>query len=967
MKVEKMLQREISTLPMDVRSRTDCENVAVLLQFADGTYHHILPSHAVSKAIIEACAEHIGAADIIIKAENAACKHHDDFAKTVATHVAADELPDAVIFKNRQAIGDILCMTGAVRDFKNAYPNVRVNVITTAMHIWDHNPALDRSLNDHSKILEVGPGFGTNRSNAWNINLIDAFRMDFENKLKVRIEKGPVRPDIWMTKEEYERPPIIEGPYWIIINGGEPGWPSKQYPYWQEVVDQLSGKIKFVQLGLKGHPWPLLDGVVNMVGKTEDRNTGIRDMFNLFLHAQGSIGLVSMHMHLSAAFGNPCVVVAGAREPAWFTQYFGHQYLQTNGTLRCGLHTACWKCKIEGCQYHAEAPRKQIKGKDGNLLPVPKCVDIISPDEVVDAVLKYYQGGRLEFGKKVPNKFFSNIAKAPSTVVSVPRAAEASKEDNDFVTSAGFTWGGGSLTDRDWVFIKGLLKAYDVKTVLEFGAGLSTLLFQREVDRVISYETSPGWIKKISSLIDPNRGRVLHWNGEYFKMVGMQCDLAFVDGPSGGQSREFSTKISSELADLVVVHDAGRGPEKEWQQKYLAEEFDMISKGGHRCHFWVRKDSAKNPHRNKPSQLVAAPLRIENPAARAPDVGLAMDAGCDLEDESVKTAIMITTCRGYGGSERSSIQLMRMLQEQGYEVYLCPTGNISGEYRANIPAGVIVMNWEQLKEAAVDLVVFYTSDTIWGFKEQRYCEVMPTILADRKVMVLNYQLGGAGIVPWTIGWDLYMFLNTTKEKEFLALAPGSNTKVLAPATDLTKFFEVVPDYNSNLRLIRHSSQGDAKHPDYTNDMILDILGIYPGTEFYFMPARSDCMEHPAVHRHRKNVPPVYEFLSLGNCFFYHLPPGYQDQGPKVICEAMAAGLPVIADNRYGAKDRVTPDTGWLINSPDEIPAIIREIKDNPGLLEKKGKAARERAKQLFVMERWIDAIVGEEVNAQQLS
>ena len=40
-----------------------------------------------------------------------------------------------------------------------------------------------------------------------------------------------------------------------------------------------------------------------------------------------------MSSPLSACFNNPCVVLAGAREPAWFTNYFGHQYVQTNGTM----------------------------------------------------------------------------------------------------------------------------------------------------------------------------------------------------------------------------------------------------------------------------------------------------------------------------------------------------------------------------------------------------------------------------------------------------------------------------------------------------------------------------------------------------------------------------------------------------------------------------------------------------------
>jgi ADP-heptose:LPS heptosyltransferase len=146
------------------------------------------------------------------------------------------------------------------------------------------------------------------------------------------------------------RKPIIEGPYWIFIYGGEPGWPSKQYNRWQEVINILKDDIQFVQLGVSSHPYPKLENVIDYIGKTQDRNTGIRDLFNIFLHAQGSLGLVSMHMHLSAAFNNPCVVLAAGREPASFTQYYGHQYVHNNGALPCVEQKACWACKLKDAE-----------------------------------------------------------------------------------------------------------------------------------------------------------------------------------------------------------------------------------------------------------------------------------------------------------------------------------------------------------------------------------------------------------------------------------------------------------------------------------------------------------------------------------------------------------------------------------------------------------------------------------------
>ena len=100
---------------------------------------------------------------------------------------------------------------------------------------------------------------------------------------------------------------------------------------------------------------------------------------------------------------------------------------------------------------------------------------------------------------------------------------------------------------------------------------------------------------------------------------------------------------------------------------------------------------------------------------------------------------------------------------------------------------------------------------------------------------------------------------------------------------------------------------------------------------------------------------IEDFLSKGNLFYYSLPENYDDQGPRVVVEAMAAGLPVICDNRSGCKDRVTDETGWLCDSKEEFVEIIKNISYDE--LKEKGKAARQRARKEFDKEKWIDVII----------
>jgi len=857
------------------------------------------------------------------------------------------KVPDQVVFHNRQAIGDILTMTCAIRDFKAAFPKTRVGVITTASHLWDHNPYIDHTFREEQHVVKIGPGFLTNKSNYWNLHMCNAFRMDIEQKLGITYPQGPIRPDIWMTQEEINRPPLIDGPYWLFVYGGEPGWTAKKYHKWQEVINILKGKVQFVQIGAKHHPYPILENVYDFVGRTEDRHTGIRDLFNLFYHAQGTMGLVSMHMHLSAAFNNPCVVLAAAREPAWFTQYFGHQYIQTNGTMHCAEKTACWKCDVKAC--------KNLVGSD-----LPKCVEIIEPEEIAEGVLKYYKGGRLEFGHKIPNTFFKNIAKEKKTFAAVPAQLPLQQNEQEVVTKSGLTFGGGSLTDKDWAFIKRTIENNKCKDILEFGAGLSTLLLETlpTVEKMLTYEMHPGWIKKIGNL-SSGKTKIITWDG--IKVVlpedyeeDHHFDFVFVDGPSGGAQREWSTKYAGEHADLVLVHDAGRDHEREWQRRHLMENYQLISKGGHRCHLWKLKskltDKDENvPFRSTPACTVKAPPAVQaDPNAPVP-----------MCISGKPIARMITTTRGYGGSERSSIEIMKMLQNRGYQVLLTPTGNISGEYGRNIPKDVSVVHWNSIPQTETDITVFYCSDTIWNYNKEQYTTIMPQMKTKRKVMVVNFKVGAVGQTAWTCGWDKYLFLNNQHRLELLQRRPDSITKAMPPPTDLTLYYENEPDYSTPLKLIRHNSQGDSKHRSETNKMIQDILELSPDTQFYFMPAKSDCMDHPNIHKHQKNIPPVNEFLRLGNCFWYPLPEGYTDGGPKVVMEAQASGLACIVDNHSGPKDRVTTETGWLCNNWNDYLEAIKEILANPEILKIKGQAAREWAKKEYDPENWIKEILGE--------
>lgn len=850
-----------------------------------------------------------------------------------------------IVFHNRQRMGDILTFTCAIRDFKAVYPDIKINVISTAGHIWDHNPYIDRSVvPTPENTVKIGPGLLTNASNRLDWHMTNAYRMSMEDKLKISIPQGESRPDVWFTQEEYDSPRVIDKPYWIICVSGEKGWGCKMYPFynWQKVVNQNPG-ITFVQIGAaEDHP-PRLQGdnVIDYVGKTQHRDTGIRDLFKLFLNAEGSIGLVSFHMHLSGALHKPSVVIAGGREPVSFTRYPGHAYLSTDGMLPCATK-ACWHCAIDTCTNLVQDEQSLEK-------KIPKCVDIISPEDITKAIKGYYAGGRLRYDNPSEKPKLKSIVPTPEKV------EDPSIKFLENINTYGMTFGGGSLTEDDWIFIRKALQDYNVKTVLEFGAGLSTLLFNDvENLRVTTYETNPGWVTKIKA--SNPKCDVKIWDGVDISLglpdgIEPHVDFAFVDGPAGDMSREWSTRIASESAKVIVVHDAGRPYARRYQEQYIQRGFEGPIKGGHRCHLWVKKGFEKNTVKQEdlPSydHSKGTPISIVN----SPMAGK-------------KTIKIVSTARGWGGCARSVTTIMRLLLQNGHDVEFIPFRNavtsrefkeaLSGELR-NVKVST---EYSRLSEAC-DTVLFYADDFVWDFPKPELADHFSNINSSKKIMMLNFRRGKVGQVEWTKGWDEYIFLNSGQEKDLLDIYPAAQgrTRILPPCTDLTEFFKVKPNYSNGINIVRHSSQGDTKFDkDKTTFEIKSMLyrlnvkiKMLPGPSFIF-PIEDRFEKVPRT----ADPKVIAQFLSTGNLFWYSLPEGYMDMGPRVILEAMASGLPVLADNWGGAADRVTPECGWITDTKEQQTKVVHVV--TPKELKEKGESARERAYSEFRPEKWVEIL-----------
>jgi len=913
---------------IDLEGNENCINrkpvdSLIITQFADGHIHHLLPSKASPQELLESLIDSEGLS-------LSGITHSPDKAAFV------EQRP--LIFKNRQALGDILMMTAGIRDFKKSFPNWPINVSTTAMHIWDHNPNLNRELSKDTEIAEIGPGFLTNASNRDDRHFANAFRISIEDKLGISIAQGPIKPDIWMTKDETDTP-LIEPPYWIIVAGEKGDWTAKTYSFvrWQNIVNELS-HIKFVQIGAKEHKHPALIGknVINLIGKTQNRNTGIRDLFRLFYFAEGSMGLVSFQMHLAAAFHLPCVVIAGAREPARFTRYPGHQYLCTDGCLPCAAITSCWHCNLE------KTCPEIVEDEEGK--KIPRCVDIIKEDDVLRAFYQFYEGKRLNLNNPrkpiLPNPIVED--KELQTKIFALSPEVVKKQKGLQPESFGFKWGGACITSLDWDFLASILEKYKINTVLEFGSGLSTALMAAHGRVVTSYETEERWIKDLTAKGISKLADIRIWNGKEVKEELKEFDLAIVDGPPGGESREFSSKIASEHSDIVLFHDAGRAGEKKWQDKYVKDKFSGPGKGGNRWHLWIKEEKVLPEKRSS--------IRIPS--------------------GDKKLFRLLFNGRGDGGAEHSTNLIMNQFIEKGWDVeYVHSSDSPSGTFRREGHPKVITTGDLGILRRPCDVLLLYVNDWVWEFNKESVVKALEASETSRKVMVVNFRLGEIGKIPWTQNWDKYLFLNSELDSAFKAKYMNSkssvesyslNCQVLPPPTDLRKYLKTEINYSGSMRIVRHSSQGNAKYALDFNQKVESILERFPESTIRLMPAPSFLEDfEDRVISHKRNDPSVDEFLSLGNVFWYDLPDGYHDMGPKVIMEAQASGLPIIGPNHSGSKDRVITGTGFVYDDFENSLGMFLDL-NKPEVRRRMGKAAKDHAKKEYNPNNWIKAITGEE-------
>ena len=113
------------------------------------------------------------------------------------------------------------------------------------------------------------------------------------------------------------------------------------------------------------------------------------------------------------------------------------------------------------------------------------------------------------------------------------------------------------LRPNRWNVLSQTIHDHKVKTILEFGSGISTLLFSSLGLKIDSYETDPDYMAFVALLCYPGTNvKFHHWDNVHLNHDLPYYDMALVDGTL---PREGQLTLSIKHSNLIAIDDfAGR-------------------------------------------------------------------------------------------------------------------------------------------------------------------------------------------------------------------------------------------------------------------------------------------------------------------------------------------------------------------------------------------------------------------------
>lgn len=275
-------------------------------------------------------------------------------------------------------IGDAVILAGAVANVLAEHPEIRFRYSGAAPEVFQGIPEV--SIGDaQEKPIMVGYGTVADERTAANGNLVEGFTKDLCRKAGIPMVAISRRtPFLVLSEEERERGAAFSDA--ILVNANaQTCTQTKNYPYWQAVVRGLLWDgARVVQIGSaeRRNITRDLHGAEDMRGRTS-----VREYIAMVASCRCVLTPPSSAMNIAAAFGTPCVVVNGAREPAMLSDGYPNQ-----------IHAEQPSCGYDGWSSGCMALRTEDIGDRVCQAPVmregcecPKCMADLHPLRVVSA------------------------------------------------------------------------------------------------------------------------------------------------------------------------------------------------------------------------------------------------------------------------------------------------------------------------------------------------------------------------------------------------------------------------------------------------------------------------------------------------------------------------------------------------------------------------------------------------------
>jgi glycosyltransferase involved in cell wall biosynthesis len=211
-----------------------------------------------------------------------------------------------------------------------------------------------------------------------------------------------------------------------------------------------------------------------------------------------------------------------------------------------------------------------------------------------------------------------------------------------------------------------------------------------------------------------------------------------------------------------------------------------------------------------------------------------------------------------------------------------------------------------------------------------------------------------------------LFSNSASVRASLQKEYGLASEVVPTGVDTKFYCPAAPDRPRNER-VRVLFVG-ALRPFKGPQLVLRAAAQFPGADFVIVGDGILASELEAQVREERlaNVefarglkpPALREHYRQADIFLF---PSRWEGSPKVILEAAACGLPVIARRDYQPETVVNGQTGYLGGSDDELLTRLSELMANPELRQHMGRAGRAHSERFdwdTITRRWEAIFVG---------